>query len=154
MTDKSINASLIAMVLSFIAYYGILYYAKPSWVMHTDKTGKTVLRQDKLLLWSGLGSLVTAVIVATLYPTDKKGSSAPLARSGSLAMKYNMGSCGAGGMGYGMKYNMGCGSKGYGMKYNMGCGTKGYGMKYAMGCGCAMKTPYGMRNGADNAMLL
>jgi hypothetical protein len=103
---NDIHASLIAMAASFVLVYVILYFTKPSWVMHT-KNGKTELRQDKLLLWSSLAAMFTALCVAIFYPDHKReGASTASSRS------YGMGSCG-----YSMK------TCGYGMK------SCGYGMK-------------------------
>lgn len=82
----SIHASLMAMLVSFIIFYLIIYFTKPSWVMHTTKKGVVVLRQDKVLLWSTLGALFTALAVSIFYPEDKKYA---------MKKKWGMASCGA-----------------------------------------------------------
>lgn len=83
---KDIHASLMAMAASFVLVYVILYYTKPSWVMHT-KNGKTELRQDKLLLWSAFASIFTALLVVIFYPDHKRSY-------GMKTCGYNMKTCG------------------------------------------------------------
>ncbi len=89
---KDIHASLIAMAASFVLVYIILYYTKPSWVMHT-KNGKTELRQDKLILWSALASVFTALVVAIFYP-DRKRMEGGLKSFAMKSCGYGMKSCG------------------------------------------------------------